>query len=105
MVEENVMQINGGITKIVAVSVKNVVYVKKNYIWNPSACSFENEKYLASIMDDSAITCDENIKSNDKETNFNEKKGTCKTQNFSILLAFLLITIPLSIDLSKSPFS
>ena len=48
-------------------------------------------------MDDSAIICDEVIKSYDKETknipgNFNEKKVTCKTQNFYILLAFLLIT-------------
>ena len=29
------------------------------------------------------------------KTNFNEKKVTCKTQNFCILLAFLLITIAL----------
>ena len=28
-------------------------------------------------------------------TNFNEKKATCKMQNFYILLAFLLITIAL----------
>ena len=55
-------------------------------------------------MDDSAIICDEVIdveaKSNDKETktvtvNFNEKKASCKMQNFYILLAFLLITIAL----------
>ena len=29
---------------------------------------------------------------NDYESNFNEKKVTCKTQNFYILLVFLLIT-------------
>ena len=63
-------------------------------------------------MRDSAIMCDENIelyeeeananakaKSNDEaksydetkpiSTIFNEKKATCKTQNFFILLAFL----------------
>ena len=34
----------------------------------------ENRKHLATIMNDSAITCDEVIESNDKETNFNEKK-------------------------------
>ena len=34
------------------------------------------------------------------ETNFNEKNKTCKTQNFYILLAFLLITIPLLIAVS-----
>ena len=56
-------------------------------------------------MDNSAIMCDELIESyvkvslkdeNDK-TNFNEKKATCKTQNFYILLAFLLIIIGLLI--------
>ena len=55
-------------------------------------------------MDDSAITCDEIIESYDDdagteakshgeansyyETNFNEKKTTCKMQNFYILLSF-----------------
>ena len=33
-------------------------------------------------------------------TNFNEKKVTCKTQNFYIPLAFLLITIALLIAVS-----
>ena len=49
-------------------------------------------------MDDSMIMCYEVIKSYDEKiktipTNFNEKKVTCKTQNFYILLVFLLITI------------
>ena len=56
-------------------------------------------------MDDSAITCDEIIESHDEETksiltNFNERKGTSKTQNLYILLAFLLITIALLIAVS-----
>ena len=64
-------------------------------------------------MDDSAIICDEVIdadadtvaKSNNDErktipTNFNEKKETCKAQNFHILIAFLLITIVLLITVS-----
>ena len=64
-------------------------------------------------MDDSAIVCDVVIdanaklspKDNDDETktiptNFNKKKVTCKTQNFYILLAFLLITIALLIAVS-----
>ena len=73
---------------------------EKEYVWNPSTCNCENGKYLSSIMDDLAIMCDEIIdaeaKSNNEETvptNFNEKKATCKTQNFYILVAFLLITI------------
>ena len=44
-------------------------------------------------MDYSTTICDKTIDA--KETNFNEKKVTCKTQNFYILLAFLLITIVL----------
>ena len=61
----------------------------KDYIWNPSTCGFKNRKYLASIIDDSVITCDDVIESYDEETNFNENKGICKRQNFYILLAFL----------------
>ena len=53
-------------------------------------------------MDNSTIICDEATKLFDKEikaipTNFSEKKVTCKTQSFYILLAFLLITISLLI--------
>ena len=56
-------------------------------------------------MDDSVITCDELIESYDKETktipkNCKEKKAMCKTQNFYIFLAFLLITIALLIAIS-----
>ena len=57
-------------------------------------------KYLASIMDDSVITCNEVIKSNHEEiktipTTFIEKNITCKTQSFYISLNLLLITIVL----------
>ena len=45
-------------------------------------------------MDDSVITCDEIIEET-VLTNFNEKKATCKTQSFYILLAFLSIIIVL----------
>ena len=31
---------------------------EKDYIWNPATCSCKNGKYLASMMDDSAIMCD-----------------------------------------------
>ena len=33
----------------------------KDYIWNPATCSCKRYKYLASIIDNSAITCDEII--------------------------------------------
>ena len=68
----------------------------KDYVWNPATCNCENGKYLASIMD--KIICDEII--DVKETNFNEKNITCKTQSFYILLTFLLITIKLLITVS-----
>ena len=51
-------------------------------------------------MIDSAIMRDEIIESYKEETNVNEKKATCKTQNFYILLAFLLIAIALLIAIS-----
>ena len=54
LIKENVIQVNGGIMINVDVNVKNSINVK-SYIWNPSTSVFENWKYLASIMDDSAI--------------------------------------------------
>ena len=52
---------------------------KKDYIWNPVICSCENGKYLASIIDDSVLTCDEFKESYNEETktvwiNFKENK-------------------------------
>ena len=78
---------------------------EKRLYWNPAICNCENGKYLASIMDDLVIKCDEVIKLYDEEiktipTNFNEKNITFKTQNFYILLTFLLVTITLSIAVS-----
>ena len=48
---KNVIQINGGITINVDVSVRKHHVCEKDYIWNPSTCSCENGKYLASIID------------------------------------------------------
>ena len=105
LMEKHVIQINGGITINVDVSVKKIDVCEKNYVWNPATCNRENEKYLASIMDDSKIMCDEVIESFDEETktvptNFDEKKVTCKTQIFYILFAFLLIAIALLVAVS-----
>ena len=44
----------------------------KGYIWNTATCRCKNGKYLASIIDDSVITCDE-IREEAK-TNFLMKK-------------------------------
>ena len=81
---------------------KNNHVCEKDYVWNPSKCICENGKYLASIIDDSAIICDEVIMSYEEKiknifTNFNEKKVTWKTQNITSLF---LITITLLISVS-----
>ena len=47
---ENVLQINGGITINIDMSVKNVMYVKKII-----------KDYKKSIMDDSVVLCNEII--------------------------------------------
>ena len=50
-------------------------------------------------MDDSVIICDEVIESYE-ETNFNEKKAICETENFYILLTVLLFTTTVLIAVS-----
>ena len=50
----------------------------KDYVWNHSTCNCEDGKYLASILDNSVIVCDEVIESYYEETkivptNFNKK--------------------------------
>ena len=64
---------------------KNHNVCEKDYIWNPATCNCENGKYLGSVMDDSAVTCDEIISA--EETHFNKKKKiwNCKTQNLCTL--------------------
>ena len=78
---------------------------EKDYVWKPATCNCENGKYLASIIDDSAIICDEVIESYHEEiktipSNFDEKNITCTAQNFYILFFFLLTTITLLIAVS-----
>ena len=41
-------------------------------------------------MDDTTIMCDEVIEPYNKETNFNEKKATCKTQNFYLFICIFI---------------
>ena len=56
---------------------------KKYSIWTPVTCRCENEKYLASVIDDSVITCDEIIdETKTVSTNFNNKKLTYIKKNF-----------------------
>ena len=50
---------------------------QKEYNWNPATCSWEYGKYLATIIDDSVITCDEIIHAETKTfpANCNEKNN------------------------------
>ena len=68
--------------------------------WNNDKCQCEYRKYLAGIMDDSAMMCDEIIELDNEETNFNEKKAAYKAQKLYILLALLLTTVALMIAAS-----
>ena len=69
---------------------------EKGYVWNLATCNCENGKYLASIIDDSAIMCNEIIEEI-VPINLKDNKANCKMQNFYILFVFLLITIVLLI--------
>ena len=59
---------------------------KRYYVWNLAMCNCQNGKYLASIMDVSAIMWDEiidsyaklSLKEDEEEKNFNEKKQPAK---------------------------
>ena len=77
--EQNVIQINSGITT--NVTVKNIIYVKTDYVWSSNTCICENGKYLDNIMDDSVVICVE-VTGRKKTipTNCNEKNITCEAQ-------------------------
>ena len=62
MIDKNVIQTNGGCEYK-----KHHIY-EKDYIWNSVTYNCKNGKHLASIMDDSAIICDEVVTSSDEET-------------------------------------
>ena len=62
---------------------------EKDYTWNPVTCSCKNGKYLASIMDDSAITCDEIIDANvDAKTKSNGEAKSKDEETQAILSSF-----------------
>ena len=43
LMEENVIQTNGGITINVDVSIRTITCVKKDYVSNPTTCNRETE--------------------------------------------------------------
>ena len=61
--------------------------LKENYVWNPSVRAREiNYAYMKSLINDSAITCDEII-------DMMDNLSTCKIDNYYILVFFLLVTV------------
>ena len=70
-------------------SVKNVIYVKKNCIWIPATCGYQHGKYLASIMDDPAITCDEVIEEQFQQILIKKKQPV--ERKISIFYVFTVI--------------
>ena len=90
---ENAIQIKTGITINVNASVK--IKKKKNcacekdYIWYLVTCSCENGKYLASVIYDSVITCDEIIEETKRVTTiFNEKSSLQNQKNSMFYVLF-----------------
>ena len=74
---------------------------ERDYIWNPARCSCKNGKFLASIIDDSVITCNE-IKEEIKTviTNFNETNAIFKTKTILYFTCFFIYCIILLIAVS-----
>ena len=55
---------------------------KKRLYWSPGICCCKNSKYLASIISDSVITCDEIVEETKTvPTSFNEKMEPVKQIN------------------------
>ena len=54
--QQNVIQINGGRTINIDASVKNQIYAKNIIFYILLNCWCENGKYLAIILDDSALS-------------------------------------------------
>ena len=69
--------------------------MRKDYVWNPSACDWEIDEYIKSAIGDSVITCDVNSCGNTLEAvsiNLNDKKATCNMVYY-ILHTILLANI------------
>ena len=67
---------------------------KKDYVWNPTTCALEINRYLESCVDDLVIIGDEIIDiSHTVSINLNYTKATSKMNNYYILLTLLLVTI------------
>ena len=73
--------------------------IQKDYIWKPSTCGCETNRYLKSVADDLVITHYEIINVSDTATiNVHDKEATCNMDNYYVFsLFFLSLTILLLI--------
>ena len=101
---ENVIEIKGGTIIIFDVSIKkkkNIVHAKRTLFGVLLHVFVKLTKYLVSAINNWVISYDEIIEETKTvPVNFNVKNATCRTKNFFILLAFLCITLELSIAVS-----
>ena len=115
MMVKNVVQMKSGITINVGVSARKTYLCKIDYIWIHATCTCENDKYVESITNDSAIMCNEIIDGVRPEAlatpanSYEEATKGVPTKNastqststkFFILVIFSLIDIALLIAVS-----
>ena len=106
MILENVIQIKSEITRHVRVSMKirkKICVCEKDQIWNLAKCRCENGKYLGRLLTVSDYVWWNCRRNTNSCNNLNRKNAICKTKNFYIVFAFLLITIALLVAVSIYP--
>ena len=77
---------------------KKLHVCEKDHIWNPATCSCESGKYLASIMDDSTIRCDEILESYEEETKLFQQILMKRKQPIKRKITFIFINYYSTID-------
>ena len=66
--------------------------IQKDYIWKPSTCGCETNRYLKSVADDLVITHYEIINVSDTATiNVHDKEATCNMDNYYVFSLFFII--------------
>ena len=85
---ESVIQIKSGIMINVNLSAKKHCTCEKHNICNPATCDCENGKHLASIIDNSMITCDEIIDA--KAKSYDEVKKKTVTTSLMQKMQFVI---------------
>ena len=68
--------------------------------YNPATCSWKNDKYLESIINDSLITCDKTMEETKTvPTNFYEKKLPVKQKIYMFHLLFYQLPLLIAVTI------